>query len=91
MRFIVGLAAVFAVAALAVVAFSVASGKDLGELAKDVRKDIDELDVSTIGKRVNESVATVEAALTERIDEIRGAAKDVETAASDQLEEAAPA
>ena len=91
MRFIVGLAAVFAVAALAVVAFSLATGKDLGELAKDVKKDIEGVDVSTIGKRVNEVVATVEAATSERIDEIRGAAKDVEAATADKLEEAAPA
>jgi hypothetical protein len=91
MRFIVGLAAVIAVAALAVLAFSVATGKDLGELAKDVRKDIDDIDVSTIGKRINEGVATVEAAMSERIDEIRGAAKDVEAATEDKLEEAAPA
>ena len=91
MRFIVGLAAVFAVAALAVVAFSLATGKDLGELAKDVKKDIEGVDVSTIGKRVNEVVATVEAATSERIDEIRGAAKDVEAAAADKRDEAAPA
>ena len=91
MRFFVGLAAVFAVAALAVVAFSLATGKDLGELAKDVKKDIEGVDVSTIGKRVNEVVATVEAATSERIDEIRGAAKDVEAAAADKRDEAAPA
>jgi hypothetical protein len=91
MRFIVGLAAVFAVAALAVMAFSVATGKDVRELAKDIQKDLDGVDASTIGKRINESVATVEAALSERIDDIRGAAKDVEASAADTLDEAAPA
>jgi hypothetical protein len=90
MRFIVGLVAMLAVAALAVVAYSVATGKDLGELAKDVQKNIDDVDVDAIRKRINEGVATVESAVSKRSDEIRDAAADVEAAAADKLE-AAPA
>ena len=91
MRALLGIAAVFVMAALAVVAYSVATGKDLREIAKGVQKDFDNVDVSGIGKRINEGVATVEGALTERIDDIRGVTAEVETAAAEKVEEAAPA
>ena len=91
MRFIVGLVTMFAVAALAVVAYSVATGKDLGELAKDVQKNIEGVDVGAFGKRFNGRVGTVEDVVSERTDEIRDAAADLETATAAKLEEAAPA
>lgn len=86
-----GMAAVFLVAAIAFVAYSRATGKDLREIAKDVQTNVEGVDVSGIGKRINEGVATVEATVSERIEEIRGTRAEVETAAADKIDEAVPA
>ena len=72
MKYLLGLATGIVIGAAGAVAYSVATGKDLRELAKEVRANIEGADVSEIGRRIDAGMAEVEATVADRINEIRG-------------------
>lgn len=82
MKYLFGLATGIVIGIAGAIAYSIMTGTDLRELAKDVRSDIDKVDVSAVGKAIDVRMATIEAAVVDRINELRGVEAEPETPAA---------
>ncbi len=96
MKFVVGFLAGLVIGAVAAVAYSVQSGRDLREAFDEVRSDLNNRDLEALGSRLEARFAEMQAQLESRIGQVRerattavdGAAETTQAAVADAADAA---